>query len=107
MDATPGYRKMPLSLFRTFKERQQFPKVAEHICEQAEDSQRAPKLESVERMPPAVQTIFWLWRFICEAEGGGMEVFLLQNAGFYTPQVAAALKVVEANELLRRLLAGV
>jgi hypothetical protein len=107
MDATLGYKKMPLSLFRTFKERHQFPEVAEYVREQAVDSQRAPKLESVARMPPAVQTIFWLWRFICHSEGNGMEVFLLQNQGFYTPQVAEALKVVGADELLRRLLAGV
>lgn len=102
-----GYQKLRLSTFQTTNGKRLLGRVAKHIRQQAEDPPFVSNTRLLSAMPDEVQTIFWLWLFICEAEGGGIEVFLLQHLGFYTPQVAAALKAVEAQELLRRLLAGV
>jgi hypothetical protein len=45
--------------------------------------------------------------FFCEAGGNGIEVFILQQQGLFTPQVHEALKLVGATELIKRLEAAV
>src|SRR5689334_3691987 len=66
---------------------------------------RASRLnaERLDAAPPEAQAVYWAWQFSCEAGGGGMETFVLNNLGKHAPEVHAALVAVGACELAQLL----
>ena len=101
------FQRMSLSIFKRIPEAAQFGDVAVHIQDQVEDPPFKPDLAFLGGLPQQAQVVYWLWRFICEADGLGIETFLMKREGVYAKQVANALKAVGADELRARLLAGV
>jgi len=64
-------------------------------------------LARVAALPNEARTLYFLWMFYCEAGAGGIEVFLLEPQGVFTPQIHEALRSVGASELVERLEAGI
>src|SRR5262245_42175189 len=84
-----------------------FELVVKHIGPQVESRPFITDLNLAAALPPEVRAVYFLWIFICEAGGNGIEDFLLQQQGHFTPYVHAALKMVGATELVERLEAGI
>jgi len=84
-----------------------FERVAKHIAPQAESKPYVTDLNLVADLPAEVRAIYFLWMFVCEAGGNGIECFLLQQQGLFTPQVHEALRLVGATELVVRLEAAI
>jgi len=101
------FRKLPRSLLQPEKQDRLFELAAEGIREQVEDPPWVPNADRAAAIPPEAQTVYWLWLFVCEASGNGIEVFILNSLGECSPQVHAALKAVGAKEFVRRLEAAI
>src|SRR5689334_16920142 len=67
------FHRMPLSVFKRIPEAAQFGDVAVHIQDQVEDPPFKPDLAFLGRLPQQAQVIYWLWRFICEADSVSIE----------------------------------
>jgi hypothetical protein len=85
------------------KKHRLFEYVATHIREQVEIPAYVVNLDRVARLPTSAKTVYWLWRFQCEAGICGMDKFVLDHLGIYSPQIHAALKAVGATELVQLL----
>ena len=81
--------------------------MAEHIRPQMESSPSGTDVNKVATMPVEVRAIYFLWMFYCEAGYSGMEVFLLEPHGLFTPQILDVLRLIGAFELVERLEAGI
>jgi len=81
--------------------------VWKEIAAQVEDQPYVVNLDKLATVPDEAQTVYWLWRFAGEVATGGLEVFVLDWLGIYSPQIHAALKAVGAHELLHRLQAAI
>jgi hypothetical protein len=101
------FHKFSRALLRTSHNHHFFELVADGICDQVEHPPCEVNLERLALVPQEVRTIYWLWRFQCEAGTGGMDVFILEPLGIYSPQIHAALKTVGAKELVHRLEAAI
>lgn len=102
-----AFQKLPRSVLREKEGHRLFELVATHIREQAERPDFTVNLDRLRLAPAEAQTVYWLWLFQCEAGGGGIEVFVLNWLGIYSPQVCAALEKVGASELVHRLKAAI
>src|SRR5215217_661102 len=102
-----GFKKLPRSVLRENDGHALFDRVANHIRDQVERPAFTVNLKRLQTVPAEAQTIYWLWLFQCEAGGGGIEVFVLNHLGLYSPQTCAALDAVGATELAGRLRAAI
>ncbi len=84
-----------------------FEIVATKVAEQVEEPKYDINLAYIAAVPREAQAVYWLWRFICEVSLNGIEDFILQSAGMYAQQTHAALAMVGARELMRRLEAAI
>src|ERR1700733_9927387 len=101
------YLPYPKNKFETLNRDWWFQELAQHICLQAESPPCVTDLARVAALPVEARTLYFLWMFCAEAGGGGIEVFLLEPHGVFTPQVHEALQLVGASELVERLEAGI
>jgi hypothetical protein len=101
------YQPYPQAKFESLNRDWWFQELAQHICLQAESPPFVTDLTRVAALPSEARTIYFLWMFECEAGGSGIEVFLLEPHGVFTPQVHEALRLVGASELVERLEAGI
>ena len=101
------FEKLPRSLLDSKKGQRLLDVITQALDEQVETPPGVLKLDRLASMPPEVQTVYWLWRFQCEAGCGGIEVFILDWLGLHTREVHAALGAVGARELVRRLEAAI
>jgi hypothetical protein len=90
-------------LFEAVWNQRLFEAVWKEIAAQVEDRRFIINPDRVASIPIEAQTIYWLWYFQAEAAANGLEVFLLQSLGIYSPQIHAALQAVGSKELVRRL----
>jgi hypothetical protein len=98
MMETP-FQKLPKSLLETRKNHGLFEAVARGIRLQVEDPPYAVNMLQLAQIPYPAQAVYWLWRFQCEAGVCGIDVFVLNRLGVYSPQVHSALKAVDAIAL--------
>ena len=75
------------------------PNLAEHISEQLELSYDESDAQKINAFPASIQDLFYLWGFECEAGGGGIEVFILQQSAHEIKGAYNALSNIGANEL--------
>jgi hypothetical protein len=101
------FAKLPRSVLRENDGHRLFELVATHIREQVERPAFTVNLKRLQSASAEAQTIYWLWLFQCEAGGGGIDAFVLNSLGSYTPQICDALDAVGADELVRRLKAAI
>src|SRR5436190_22090671 len=92
---------MPRTIYDGLKPSRVFEAVTRHVERQLQGGR------SGESLPREAWFVYVLWRFSCEAEGGGLEVFILNDSGMLAPAVHEALLAVGAHELARRLEAAV
>jgi hypothetical protein len=105
---TVRFRKLPKAARQKAKSPQQvFQVVAKNIGEQVKNPDGRADAERIEQAPFPAQVVYWLWRFQCEAAGSGIGTVLVDHLGIFTPQFHASLKEVGADELVRRLEAGI
>jgi hypothetical protein len=102
-----AFRKLPQAAFRGARGQRLFELVWRHVAAQVEDAPYQVDERLLEAVPTEAQTIYWLWRFQCEAGSGGIEVFVLNALGQRSPEIHRALRAVGADELVRRLEATV
>ncbi len=101
--ASLTFKKLPRVLLDSARGQRVFESVSKKIAAQVENSTSTVNIQLVSALPPAAQTIYWLWRFQCEVGVCGMDIFVLDPLGVYAPQIHHALQTVQASELLRRL----
>jgi Domain of unknown function (DUF4375) len=101
------FNRLSRSLFSEAGDQRLFESVWEAIASQVEDKTSDVNLGKLATVPAEAQTVYWLWRFQAEVACGGLEVFVYEWLGMYSPQIHAALKEVRAQELLRRLEAAI
>jgi hypothetical protein len=101
------FRKLPRSLIQRKKQDRLFQLAAEDIRKQVEDPPWIPNADRAAAIPPEAQTVYWLWLFVCEARGNGIEAFILNSLGECSPPIHAALTAVGAKEFVRRLEAAI
>jgi hypothetical protein len=77
------FHKLPRSLLTTTGVHRLFELVAKAIAIQVEDAPFRENLGRLAETPVEAQTIYWLWRFQCEAGGDGFEGFILQALGIH------------------------
>jgi hypothetical protein len=77
--------------------------LARHIASQAESRPFVTDLDRMADLPREVRAIYFLWMFACEVGGNGIECFILQQQGLFTPQIHEALQLIGARELIERL----
>ena len=102
-----SFKKLPQSILREKHLQRIFQFAYEHIAPQVEDKSGKINRTRFNKIPDKAKTIYWLWRFECEAGVCGMEVFVLEPLGIYAPEMHAALVMVGAIELARRLEAAI
>jgi hypothetical protein len=101
------FRKLAGSVFDSTPERRIYDVVIEHIRQQVERPPWHLDESLLEQMPAQVQTIYWAWRFDCDAGGGGIMYFLIEQQGIYARQVHEALSRLGAHELVTSLEAAI
>jgi hypothetical protein len=101
------FKKLPGSLLKISDSKQLVDAVTKQIEEQVEHPPFTVNLHFLALAPEAAQRIYWLWRFQCEAGISGMDVFILDSLGVYSPQIHSALKTVGATELAHFLEAAI
>ena len=101
------FKRLPKSLLRSKRPRQVYEQIAQQVIDLGEDRSSNPDLEILASLPVPAQTVYWVWKFSSEAGICGMDVFVLQHLGIYSPQIHAALKEVGAHELARLLEAAI
>jgi hypothetical protein len=84
-----------------------FQELAEHIRPQAESHPYVTDPTRVSGLPKEVQALYFLWMFYCEVGANGIETFLLEPLGNWTPQAHEALRLVGVSKLVERLEAGI
>jgi hypothetical protein len=102
-----SFQKLPNQLLSKEDKHRLFELVATNIREQVEQPLYQRNLDRLAAVPREAQAIYWLWLFQCEASLNGIEDFILQSLGKYSPQIHEALTMVGALELGRRLEAAV
>lgn len=77
------------------------------IRPQVEKVPFSPDLEKMKLVPIEVETFYWIQRFLAEAEGNGIETFILNDRIGSTRQTLESLRRLGATELARRLEAAI
>lgn len=75
------------------------PTLAEHISGQVELCYDDSDAERIAELPTSIRNLFYLWGFECEAGGGGIEVFILQQSAHEIRGAYEALSNIGANRL--------
>jgi hypothetical protein len=102
------FRKLPKAAREKAKSPQQlFQAVAQNIGKQVKNPDGRVDAERIEHAPLPAQVVYWAWRFQCEAGGSGIGTLLVDHLGIFAPQFHISLEKVGANELIRRLEAGI
>jgi hypothetical protein len=97
------FRKLPRSILALQSQQGQFHAAAEAIAAQVENRRCEVVAARIERVPVEAQVIYWLWRFACEAGVCGLDAFLLDSLGVYSPRIHGALEIVGAHDLMKLL----
>jgi hypothetical protein len=100
------FKKIPQSILKE-NDRTIFERAHEHITAQVEEKSGEINRIRFNKIPDKAKAIYWLWRFQCEAGVCGIDVFVLNSLGIYAPETHAALVMVGAIELARRLEAAI
>lgn len=101
------YKPFPAQNFENLERDLWFQEMVEHIRPQAESEPYVTDLVRTSELPPPARALYFLWMFYAEVGGNGIEYFLLEQQGHFTPQVHEALRLVGAPEVLERLEAGI
>lgn len=101
------YQPFPRDKFESTERELWFQELAEHIRRQAESQPYVTDPARVAALPREARALYFLWMFYAEVGGGGIEYFLLEPQGLFTPQAHEALRLVGASELVERLEAGI
>ena len=101
------FKKLPKSLLRSKRPRQVYDQIAQQVRNLGEDRSGNPDFARLALLPAPAQTVYWVFRFQCEAGICGMDKFVLDHVGIYSPQIHAALKEVGAHDLARLLEAAI
>lgn len=102
-----NFQKIQRSLLEAKHNQRLFGDVAELIAKQVELKPDGLDPNHLRQIPNEAQTVYWLWRFECEAGISGMDQFVLDWLGIYSAEIHSALKEVGANELVRLLEAAI
>jgi hypothetical protein len=97
------FQKLQRSLLQAKHNQRLVGDVAELIAQQVEIKPDGLDPDRLRQIPGEAQTVYWLWRFECEAGISGMDQFVLDWLGIYSAEIHSALKEVRANELVRLL----
>jgi hypothetical protein len=101
------YQRFSREEFESTKRQYWFEALARHIAPQAESRPFVTDLDRMADLPREVRAIYFLWMFACEVGGNGIECFILQQQGLFTPQIHEALQLIGATELVERLEAAI
>ena len=101
------YQPYPREKFETLSRDSWFEEIVQHIQPQAESQPYVTDLARIADLPPPARALYFLWMFYAEVGGNGIECFLLEPHGHFTPQAYEALRLVGAVELVERLEAGI
>jgi hypothetical protein len=100
------FRRLSAAELNGVPNHRHFEILAKHIAKQVE-SEFSLRVSRLRAIPASAQTVYWVWRFSCEAEGGGIEVFILQADELTVRSVHEALRSIEDTELLSYLEAAI
>jgi hypothetical protein len=84
------YQQFPQTKFEELNPDWRFQELAQHISLQAESPPFVTNPALVSALPSEARTLYFLWMFYGEAGGNGIECFLLEPHGIFTPQVHEA-----------------
>ena len=101
------YQKLSREKLESTSREYWFEELARHIAPQAESLPFVTDVDLVANLPREARAIYFLWMFACEVGGNGIECFILQQQGLFTPQIHEALQLVGATELVERLEAAI
>lgn len=101
------FQPYPHDEFESLERDLRFEKLAEHISPHAESEPYVTDLARAAELPAPARAIYFLWMFQAEVAGNGLEYFLLEQQGHFTPQAHEALNMIGASELVERLEAGI
>src|SRR5262245_60174332 len=101
------YQPFPRDKFESTERDLWFQELVEHIRPQAESQPYVTDLVRAAELPQQARALYFLWMFYAEVGGNGIECFLLEPQGHFTPQAHEALRLVGASELVERLEAGI
>ena len=101
------YQPFPRDKFESTERDLWFQELVEHIRPQAESHPYVTDLARAAELPQQARALYFLWMFYAEVGGNGIECFLLEPQGHFTPQAHEALRLVGASELVARLEAGI
>ncbi|HYO62687.1 MAG TPA: hypothetical protein VER08_03420 [Pyrinomonadaceae bacterium] len=101
------YQPFPREKFESTERDLWFQELAEHVRQQAESRPYVTDMERIATLPREARALYFLWMFYAEVGGNGIEHFLLEPQGLFTPQAHEALRMVGASELVERLEAGI
>lgn len=101
------YQPFPRDKFESLERDLWFQELVEHIRPQAESEPYVTDLARIAALPREARALYFLWMFYAEVGGNGIEYFLLEPQGLFTPQAHEALCLVGASELVERLEAGI
>jgi hypothetical protein len=101
-----SFKKLPQSILSE-NDQTIFERAHEHIAAQVGEKSGEINRSRFNKIPDKAKAIYWLWRFQCEAGVCGIDVFVLEPLGIYAPETHAALVMVGAVELARRLEAAI
>jgi hypothetical protein len=101
------YQKLAHETFENTPRQYRFEALANHIAPQAESRPFVTDVDLAANLPREVRAIYFLWMFFCEVGGNGIECFILEQLGHFTPQVHEGLQLIGATELVERLEAAI
>ena len=101
------YQPFPQDKFKSTERELWFLELVEHIRPQAESQPYVADLTRIAGLPREVRALYFLRLFYAEVGGNGIECFLLEPQGHFTPQAHEALRLLGASELVERLEAGI
>ena len=97
------FKKLPRSLLAAEYPQVLVESVHDAIAQQVEQVRYCVAPEQVATLPEPGQTVYWARYFECEVACNGFDYFILEPLGIYAQPIHAALRALEAHELVRRL----